>query len=770
MDKCILRKILLITIACVLVTGVLWPWSAGALNQNYYNSETPIFGASKLTDHLKNSGFSPQYSIGNFKQVYSRNTRRIYWFGQTGLHDRPYDIHGHWITPSGELFHQDRAERNSDGYYSAKLKLPRRRSKVETGQWSFELRDGEGHLILREYFYIGTDSGNTTVDLDAIWTDPEYNIHEADAVIFDHIIDIDVDDDYVVTRTIHKRMKILTEKGARMSQLYEPYREAHESARITLMNTIKPNGEIVRIPQQLVGQVTEYHPEYTSSKAVVFAFPEVEVGSVLEYEITFKGNKPVSRDLFYHQFRFSESIPVANVRYTVTVPQSFGLRYLNVNHDYEPEIEVLDKSRENRIRWTIKNTPPLTFEKHMPPYREVGRSVVVSTTAHWGPVAKWWLQESRRKRILSDKMKEFVDQAVKDETHPQRKLARIFAAFRAKFTVLPEELGRVSYEPIPTDEVFRREAGNSRDLSHTLEVLLEYAGIEAFPTFVRTRPLGDLAPNVTGLGEFNHMILTVEFEPNAPQFLDPRATHFQKGTFKSDLFGAELMVVKGDVIDMITLPIPGPTVSGQTLDVDAVVHSDFSMTGTMTMEYFGTADGEIKARLNGMKNRDFQLFIQSLVTRIFPNGRFERCETFNQKKFTRNARLVITFSVPNVIQEKAGGYAIRMVGTPINVPEHVKPERVNPIYKPTYGFSKTSMFIQLPEGLRAANVPSRQTVDTDMVAYYTEFSAVDNSIRLDDSITDKRLEVGLDEYERYFGFFDAYRQGVQVDIPLELVP
>lgn len=744
--------------------------TASAYSRNYYNAEDPIVSNSKITDHLKNSRFSPNFSVGNFKQIFPLGTRRIFWFGQTGLHDRPYDIHGHWISPDGAEYSQDRAKRSKDNYYSTQMKLPRRKKNVQTGQWRFELRNAQNEVLLTEFFYVGEDSGQSIVDLEEVWTDPEYDISEADTLVLLHEIQITVDENYLVRRKVHKRVKILTEDGVSQAQLYEPYIEGFESIRIGLANTILPDGQIIPMVQQLAGTISEHHPSFTSSKVVVLNFEDVVKDSILEYDITFTSTKPFTRGMFYDQPKFSNTRPVAVAQYTVTVPEDMGIRYLNVNHEVNPNVQYLEESQQNVVEWTLKNIQPIKFEPNLPPYRQLGQTVIVSSSNQWGAVAKWWLKLASRKYIFSEEMEEWLAKTVNETDAPQVKIDKLFRAVRKKFKHLPGEFGRSAYEPPPVDEIFRQQQGDSKDLSLLLQAVLKKFDIDAYITLVRTRALGELATNVTGAGEFNHVLVTAELAPDEFQFLDPSAKYYQQDVLPPKINGSELMIIKGDVIDMISLPDNmGSVANGMTVDVDASIADDLSMTGTMLIEYFGTLDGETKGRLADMDGRSFQLYIQSMVNRLYPTGRFIRCETINQKKTLKNLRMIITFSVPNAIQQQEDQYVLPIVQQRMNFPDYLSSDRETALYKDNYGFIKTSVTINLPDEFQVEQIPIGHNLDSEFLAYYTDFYSEPGTVRLDDSITEKTMNISLEDYPLYYQLYENYAFGFKQPFKLKRV-
>lgn len=403
--KQVLRVFVSAVFAAALVTVAVGP--SGATNFYYFSEKKPDFASSQLTDHYDTSPFSPKIEMGKITHIFPANVRRLYWIGKTDLQTKPYELYAVWYRPDGTERQRDRSRWNGTSHYRSLLKLPKKKGPELLGQWLLQIEDATGDVLLRERFYVGPARNIVNADPLGQWTNPAYDLAQADAVVLLHDVRYKVSKEQGITRTIYRRIKILTEEGKDRKEFYEPYKE-RQYPRIKFAHTVKPDGSLVTDAQQFVGVLQKVPPHYRSARVMFVRMLQAEAGDILEYEMIFEEPLLAEEDLVYDEFLVAEELPVLEARYTVIMPDALPLRYGELGGRIAPTVTRIPAAAQTQYSWVLRDIPPVVAEAAMPPYRELGESIVVGTAQNWEQVAAWWQDHTRKKLQLTEEIQTVV--------------------------------------------------------------------------------------------------------------------------------------------------------------------------------------------------------------------------------------------------------------------------------------------------------------------------------------------------------------------------
>jgi len=765
-----MKHIHLIFLAVWLAGCSLAPSTDTVFNPDYFNDQPPEFQSSQLTTIYKSSAFKPDVTVGEFKYTFADNTKSIYWLGYTEPHNRPYDLTAVWIDPQEQIYFQQRAERKGQLLYMSAVKLKKKKDQAQIGQWRLEIRGPAGQVLAQNRFYIGAPLQVTDIKLEEIWTDPRYDISQAQGIVLQHDVQVTVDKDFKTTRRVYKKIKVLKDEGKSLAEVYEPYVDRHETLLFGFAQTILPGGKIVPQSQPLYGTLLNVPPHYISSKVIVLNFPDVAKDALIEYELTFNSSRPFTPGMFYDEMLLAEPVPVALANYSVTLPAGIDLKYSNFRQESEPVIRELPDSGQRVYSWTFRQIPPISVETVMPPYRDSGAALVVSTTSDWETVGAWWRELTHLKYKKSEAMDEALEKFKKDNPAPSLLVDRIYRYVKEQIVFNGFDFGRTDYEPSIAADILKNKSGDSKDMAVLLKTFFDNAGIQSHIGLVRTRRQGPVAAGVSGAGEFNH-VMVVAFDQNGARYLDPSKPYNVKEVLPPDDYGADILLIKDDGVELTKVPAAMPAENGITFDVVATMDQSYQVTGTVTVQFSGVADGIFKSEFAQLQKNEFQHYIQQMLNRLYPAAKFEECKISNQTEHKKKARLEISFKMDQWLTSTDGRYYLKLIGDGTIFPEYVFKTRANPLFLDLAGFLKTTVSLSLPDNLVVDELPKGQSFDSELLQFHTRYEMAGRSaIRMENYIAEKKMAVSKEEFPLFLKYYEDYAAGLQTPVILVPVP
>lgn len=300
---------------------------------------------------------------------------------------------------------------------------------------------------------------------------------------------------------------------------------------------ITPEGRVVKVDEKQLLEVTAF-PEfflYSDTRAKVAAFPEVLVGSIIDYQYTKRYKNPLAWDTW----NFQGVLPTVKSTYTLTLPRRFfqpdqtgksdwfKWRYRTYGIKGEPlrgsipKVAPPGEERYITYTWTATDLPGIRLESFMPPLSHLRARVIFSDgiSGTWSEIGDRYHEliekQLRSSGNLSQKVWELTS---KTEDRPA-KMRSIYYFVRDNIRYVAIHLGRGGYVPHYPREVFENKYGDCKDVSALLVSMLKGIGIEAHPALVCTKDYGFIDTTICSLDPFNHMIVYVPQEKE-PIWLD----------------------------------------------------------------------------------------------------------------------------------------------------------------------------------------------------------------------------------------------------------
>jgi hypothetical protein len=330
-----------------------------------------------------------------------------------------------------------------------------------------------------------SESERTLTDLDYAPSAP--------AVVLVNALQKEVYELEFVKNTYLRRIKILTDEGIERYSVFEY--NIHSSSRVQQIRarTILPDGTEIDATGNL-----EHDPKEFGTETLRIAFPEVQVGAILELFVRMNSNS-----FFVKPWIIQEFIPVVESRF-ILIPDPHQ-RYSTVPAGLPRELntpQVVSTAKRDAFVWQFVNVSPLAREANMPPTGDVAKRLYVRLMAHedpkhFTPISSSWKEWNQWRTAQWDEW-------MKRDTAAAKKLARdvvsVEMAPLAKAEAIRQTLSNsVEFKghDVETlhgsaDDVLSSGTGTSADLAATTVVMLRAVDVDAYLAETRMRSHGSI--------------------------------------------------------------------------------------------------------------------------------------------------------------------------------------------------------------------------------------------------------------------------------------
>jgi len=424
----------------------------------------------------------------------------------------------------------------------------------------------------------------------------------------------------------HMRIKIFNDKGKDHANIkieyYSGYGENIYDIQAQTINQTDGKLEITKIDKKLI--YTQVVDKVT--KAMVFTFPNVKPGSIIEYKYTYSNDYGGLPDWY-----FQSDIPTRYSEYDADIPDLVHFKNL-VRVSLTPVKQKMDKTGQ-LVNMALANVPSLPNEPYMTSRHDNLQHILyqlLSYTQIGGythTVEDNWQKIGENETNYEDYGEQFRRRLDGEDTiitkakglkTNDEKIAYIFNT--VKNTVKWDETYR-PYTNDGTSAAWKKKLGNSAEINLMVYHLLTKAGVKAYPLLVSTRKNGRVNPGFPSRFQFNTSVTYVPIDSANYYVLDATNKYnFYKDVPANVLNSYGLLINKEDKkYDLVVVENQKPI--RDVVMVNADVKPGGKMEGTAqisSFDYFRkvniesyTLNGE-KKYIEELKEKDNNLNITSL--------------------------------------------------------------------------------------------------------------------------------------------------------------
>lgn len=383
-------------------------------------------------------------------------------------------------------------------------------------------------------------------------------------------------------------------------------------------------------------------------------FPDVRVGSVLEYEYRVEQKRAVLHD----RFLFMQHDPVLKAVYNmknskmfrfVYQPSNFTTkptflmenRFTNLDNQYNTEVRTklrtIDVS-DNPDQWqffghvefevsldTVPAYPP--GEPFIPPYldfaprmdvflREAINVLKYSDVEYrlrptlFSPSWNFVIHRMTQNYLVNDRQarqaRAEIGKAIAGASSPEDKVSAAVDWVRRNIQLIHElerwEAFYWSSKPETPDNVLRARQGNLDDINHFLVSALQLNGVAVYPSFVKSRTRGAFDMQMIMETQFDKPLVALEVGSRRFKFWQAATDVAMPANYiDSDLSGSVVFVNESGKNDVTfvnaEVPVSEPEASRQGLEALLTLGSDGTAAGQVKQTFTGHAMADIKRSL-----------------------------------------------------------------------------------------------------------------------------------------------------------------------------
>jgi hypothetical protein len=334
------------------------------------------------------------------------------------------------------------------------------------------------------------------------------------------------DQQYNIVTEKHKRIKIFNDNGKSEANIRIQFYSANRSEFITGLQaqTINLNNgavEIIKVDKKQI--FTEIVDKNRS--AMVFSFPNVKPGSVIE----FKYRLTAASITDFPDWYFQSNLPTRYSELDTNIPDVLYYKKLvNIHYPY-----VVDKTNSNNVHiQALANIPSLRDEPFMGARDDNSERILFQLMSikpeggftrtfsdTWAKVGENVLNDDDLGGQLGRKLtgEEVIINKAKSLKTDDEKIAYIFN--EVKSTLKWNDINNW-YTNDGTVNAWDKKTGNSAEINLILYHLLKKAGLKVYPMMVSTRKHGRISPAYPNSYLFNSTVAYIPVDSNKYYVLD----------------------------------------------------------------------------------------------------------------------------------------------------------------------------------------------------------------------------------------------------------
>lgn len=340
----------------------------------------------------------------------------------------------------------------------------------------------------------------------------------AEAVILLNEAESDHDEEYHLITYHHIRIKILKENAFNLANVTLRYWRKDDFEFLDMLEAVTINSDASG------NAVTERLPKKAFYKkdidehfgSVIFTFPNIRVGSIIEYTYrSFMKNYNGLEDWY-----FQKQLPVLKSKYTLTVLPTSEFTY-HVNKRADIPVTVKIEKDAGKVYFEMNNIPGLTTEPFMDAREDYLQKVAFQLSGYsswaggkvkfmtsWDEVIRELLNTKEFEGQLNKNIPgtgTFTDD-IKKLTSEEDKMKAVYNYVRSNMTW--NEFNS-KYAGDGVKEAWEKKKGTNGEINLVLINLLKEVGLETYPALVSERPHGKVNTDYPFIDQFNTVFACV---------------------------------------------------------------------------------------------------------------------------------------------------------------------------------------------------------------------------------------------------------------------
>ena len=596
----------------------------------------------------------------------------------------------------------------------------------------------------------------------------------ADAIQLFYGQDIDDNSENNNAEWDYIRLKVLTDKGRDRGDVHIVVPGGFH-VRDLKARTIHPDGSIVEFTGKPLEDVI-VKGRGINYQRVNFTFPEVTVGSILEYR--YKLDYPPNIipqhvwDIQHDLYTLKEKFKLR--AYVGAIQNVQGMTGISATYNLPPGIKLQRKSEGYEL--SLDNMPAFQADAFMPP----AEPYVYRVTFHYGQhslaeAQKFWQSTGLTLYTTSEafignhkEIREAAAQAIGTESDPEKKLRKLYA--RA------QQIRNLTYERTRTEaeqkkeelktntsavDVLERGYGTNADIAYLFAATARSAGFDTSVVMSSNRSEMTFDPNLLEDWQLAAPIVMVNIPGGKQYLLDPGTRFCPFGYLRWYRTATQALVLTKNGGVMVNVPLASQANAILERSADTAIDSNGTLNGEITVRYSGYRAMEKRIAALQTDEAGRKKDLEEQVKGWLPDGSMVELKTaqpWESSEEPLEAHFRVTIPSYASIAGKrllAPSYLFRTS----QKEAFAQKERKYPVYF-HYAFAEIdNVKLKVPSGFRVENAPQQQDASLPYARYQ-------NLVKVDgDRIATRRaLLLGMnffpmEKYQELKDFFNKVESG-----------
>ncbi|MDN5286252.1 MAG: hypothetical protein JWR38_2526 [Mucilaginibacter sp.] len=400
------------------------------------------------------------------------------------------------------------------------------------------------------------------------------------------------DQNYNIVTDRHTRIKIFNDNGKSEANIRIEYYSANRAQYITglQVQTInQTNGaiEIVKVDKKQI--FTEAIDKYRS--ALVFSFPNVKPGSIIEY----KYHLTAASVGDFPDWYFQSDLPTRYSELSTNVPDVlFYKQLVNVHYPY-----VVDKTNSSNAHiQALANIPSLKDEPYMGARTDNSERILFQLLSikptngfvqtfqdSWKKVGESKADDEDFGGQINRKLsgEEAIISKAKSLKADDEKIAYLFNEVK---NAMKWDDSYARYTNDGTVKAWEKKTGNSTEINLILTHLLKKSGVKVYPMLVSTRKHGRVNPAYPSFYQFNSTVAYIPVDSNKYYVLDATSKYNIYNQVPNNFLNSLGLYINKDdaAYDLVFLQDKDPV--RQVVLINAEIKPEGKMSGSADISSF----------------------------------------------------------------------------------------------------------------------------------------------------------------------------------------
>ncbi len=449
-------------------------------------------------------------------------------------------------------------------------------------------------------------------------------------------------------------LKILKKEGKdRYGNKSYIYDSNFEAMKITEARVIKPTGEVVKVPEEGINEVTPWGlartAAYDYGKQVTVSFVGLEVGDAIHVKREVKKRCPLG---FGGYEIFGSLNPVVTKVVKVDIPRGAKLKWKATGE--EIELKIVENEESTSYIWEGESLPRVVDEPDMPPLWSVVPRLLYTTNSSWEEVGEKFAQIFYRPLKVED-LKESVWPILRGAQGRDEIIQRLFLYATNETRSIDQAVGVGRYEPREPRLLLESGYGNRADKVGFLVSGLNSFGVEAYPVLINSHGV-EIVKEVPLIHQFGSLIVAVPSEPKW-LWLSPFASHWRYGVLPAAYEDRDCLIVSQGGVSFKRTPPAEPTNHLSKKVGLLELGEDGTLSGRMELSLQGQFDSQSRSRLKDKTKRERDVYLHTSCSKLSPGTRVISSQLPDLKDLTSPAEFTIQFKSPSYAS-KSGNLVI----------------------------------------------------------------------------------------------------------------